>query len=92
MVESCKEAGFTPKIQMESAQWDLLVEAVSHGEGVTILPKPIIQKFCSKRVKSLRLSNPSLPWIPLVAYHQEKFLSTPMKLFLDLVQKSKLHI
>ena len=92
MVESCKEAGFTPKIQMESAQWDLLVEAVSHGEGVTILPKPIIQKFCSKRVKSLRLSNPSLPWIPLAAYHQEKFLSTPMKLFLDLVQKSKLHI
>lgn len=92
MVESCKEAGFTPKIQMESAQWDLLVEAVSHGEGVTILPKPIIQKFCSKRVKSLHLSNPSLPWIPLAAYHQAKFLSTPMKLFLDLVQKSKLHI
>lgn len=91
IVACCKEANFTPNIQMESTQWDLLVEAASHGEGITILPKPIIQKFSSKRVKALHLCNPSLPWIPLAVYHKEKFLTTPMKLFLDLIQKSKLH-
>ena len=92
IIDCCKEAGFIPHVGLESAQWDLLVEAVSDGESITILPKPIIQKFCSKKVKMLHLCNPSFPWIPLAAYHKEKFLSTPMKLFLDLIQNVKFHI
>lgn len=91
IIDCCKEAGFMPNISLESAQWDLLVEAVSDGEGITILPRPIIQKFCPQKVKMLHLCNPSLPWIPVAAYHKEKFLSTPMKLFLDLIQATKLH-
>lgn len=91
LFDCCKEAGFMPNISLESAQWDLLVEAVSDGEGITILPRPIIQKFCPQKVKMLHLCNPSLPWIPVAAYHKEKFLSTPMKLFLDLIQATKLH-
>lgn len=91
IIDCCKEAGFMPNISLESAQWDLLVEAVSDGEGITILPRPIIQKFCPQKVKMLHLCNPSLPWIPVAAYHKEKFLSTPMKLFLDLIQDTKLH-
>ena len=46
----------------------------------------------SKKVKMLHLCTPSFPWIPLAAYHKEKFLSTPMKLFLDLIQNAKFHI
>lgn len=91
IIDCCKEAGFMPNISLESAQWDLLVEAVSDGEGITILPRPIIQKFCPQKVKMLHLCNPSLPWISVAAYHKEKFLSTPMKLFLDLIQATKLH-
>lgn len=91
IIDCCKEAGFMPNISLESAQWDLLVEAVSDGEGITILPRPIIQKFCPQKVKMLHLCNPSLPWIPVAAYHKEKFLSIPMKLFLDLIQDTKLH-
>ena len=92
IIDCCKEAGFIPHVGLESAQWDLLVEAVSDGESITILPKPIIQKFCSKKVKMLHLCTPSFPWIPLAAYHKEKFLSTPMKLFLDLIQNAKFYI
>lgn len=91
IIDCCKEAGFMPNISLESAQWDLLVEAVSDGEGITILPRPIIQKFCPQKVKMLHLCNPSLPWIPVAAYHKEKILSIPMKLFLDLIQATKLH-
>lgn len=91
IIDCCKEAGFMPNISLESAQWDLLVEAVSDGDGITILPRPIIQKFCPQKVKMLHLCNPSLPWIPVAVYHKEKFLSTPMKLFLDLIQATKLH-
>lgn len=91
IIDCCKEAGFMPNISLESAQWDLLVEAVSDGEGITILPRPIIQKFCPQKVKMLHLCNPSLSWIPVAVYHKEKFLSISMKLFLDLIQATKLH-
>ncbi len=89
IIESCQQAGFLPHIVRESAQWDLLIEAVSDGEGITLLPKPIIDKFCSKTIVQLHMQEPTLPWIPTIAYHREKFISTPMKLFLDMIYKLK---
>lgn len=89
IMKSCQQAGFLPHIARESSQWDLLIEAVSDGEGITLLPKPIIDKFCSKKIVQLHMREPELPWIPTVAYHREKFISTPMKLFLDMIQKIK---
>lgn len=89
IIDSCRQAGFSPHIVRESSQWDLLVEAISDGEGITLLPKPIIDKFCKTRVVQIHLQEPELPWIPIVAYHREKFISTPMKLFLDMIHKIK---
>ncbi len=89
IVESCRKAGFLPHIVRESSQWDLLIEAVSNSDSITLLPKPIIDKFCSKKIVQLHLQEPELPWIPTVAYHREKFISTPMKLFLDMIYKIK---
>ena len=89
IIDSCRQAGFSPHIVRESSQWDLLVEAISDGEGITLLPKPIIDKFCKTRVVQIHLQKPELPWIPTVAYHREKFISTPMKLFLDMIHKIK---
>ncbi len=87
IIDHCCKAGFSPVIAMESGQWDLLIEAVTCGNGITILPKPIVDKFCADNIASVRLCEPDFPWIPTVAYHKEKFISTPMKLFLDLIQQ-----
>lgn len=89
VVAACQEAGFTPHISLQSFQWDLLVEAADGGEGITILPKPIIDKFCQFQVKQIRLQNPALPWIPIAIYHKEKFVSMPMKLFFELLECRK---
>lgn len=89
VIECCQKAGFYPHIALESGQWDLLVEAVANGRGITILPKPIIDKFCSSKIKTISLKDPELPWVPTVAYHKEKFLSAPMKLFLEMIEKRK---
>lgn len=79
--EKCKESGFSPRVYLESGQWDLLAEAVSTSHMVTILPKPIVNKFASRDMKQIHLCNPTFPWIPIAVYHKEKFLSTPMRLF-----------
>lgn len=88
ILEKCEEAGFKPMVYFESGQWDLLAEAVSTSHMVTILPKPIVHKFASRDMKQLHVCNPTFPWIPIAVYHKEKFLSTPMRLFLDLIQSS----
>lgn len=89
IVQVCEQAGFTPRVIGESAQWDLLFEAVANGEGVSILPKPIIDKICLPRVKLVHLVEPVIPWIPTVIYHKEKFLTSPMELFLQMLKDDR---
>lgn len=86
IINKCEEAGFKPHVTFESAQWDLLVEAVSNGQGITILPRPIIDAFCLGKVKALHLIEPVFPWIPTLVYHKEKFLTSPIKLFIDMIK------
>ncbi|MCH4166552.1 MAG: LysR family transcriptional regulator [Megasphaera sp.] len=92
IIAACEKAGFTPHISLQSYQWDLLVEAADGGEGITILPKPIVDRFCQFQVKQIRLQDPEISWIPIAIYHKEKFVSMPMKLFFDLLQYRKRYI
>lgn len=86
ILNAFKKAKITPIIRGESAQWDLLVEGVVQGRGISILPRPIIEKFCGNRVKLVNLTKPSIPWVPTVIYHKNKFVTSPMQLFLAMLQ------
>ena len=48
--EKCLEAGFMPQFAFESYQWEFIFEMVANDQGVTILPKPLIDKFNNARV------------------------------------------
>lgn len=87
VMSCCKSNGFMPNIILESAQWDLLIEAVCTSDGVTFLPKPIVDKFCFNKVHQFSVHKPDLLWIPTVTYHREKFITTPIKLFLEFIKK-----
>ncbi|WP_312693777.1 LysR substrate-binding domain-containing protein [Caproiciproducens sp.] len=89
MLERCKAAGFKPNIVFESSQWDLLLEMVANNQGVSILPKPLIDKLYAGRVCQLHLKNPEFPWALSVIYRTDKFLTVPMQRFLKICGKSK---
>ncbi len=89
VMERCKAAGFTPNIVFESSQWDLLLEMVANNQGVSILPKPLVDKLYSGRVCHLHLKNPEFPWALSVIYRTDKFLTLPMQRFLKICGKSK---
>lgn len=89
MLERCKAAGFTPNIVFKSSQWDLLLEMVANNQGVSILPKPLIDKLYADRVCQLHLKNPEFPWALSVIYRTDKFLTVPMQRFLKICNKSK---
>ena len=79
----CREAGFEPKVVFESYQWEWILEMVADNQGVSILPKPLIDKFHTERVCMIRLKEPDFPWTLSLIYRKDKFVTVPMQCFLD---------
>ncbi|WP_312940734.1 LysR family transcriptional regulator [Oscillibacter sp.] len=80
-------AGIKPRVAFESTQWDLLLEMVSDGQGVSILPKPIIDKCYNNRVHQIHLKEPAFPWALTLIYRKDKFVTRPMQHFLNICGK-----
>lgn len=89
VLDFCKAAGFVPKVAFESSQWDLLLEMVAADQGVTILPKPIVDKCYNARVHQARLKNPEFPWALTLIYRKDKFITEPMQHFLSLCDETR---
>lgn len=62
VIDKCHEAGFDPEFSFESSEWDFIFELVTQGQGVTIFPKLLINKFNKSRVKCIHLENPEFGW------------------------------
>ncbi len=60
--EKFQEVGIEPNIEFESNQWEFIYEMVANNQGVSILPKPLVEKFNNARVKQIHLLNPEFPW------------------------------
>lgn len=89
VLDYCHKAGLEPKITFVSSQWDMLLEMVADGQGVSILPKPLIDKCYNTRVHEVHLKNPAFPWTLTLIYRKGKFVTAPMKHFLDLCSPEK---
>lgn len=87
-INYCKMSGFSPKIAFETFQWDLLLEMVSANQGVTILPKPLVDKCYQTRVHQIHLKNPEFPWALTLIWRKEKFITEPMHRFIELCSEN----
>lgn len=85
--ECCHKAGFEPEIVGESFQWDFITEMVSCNQGISILPKPILQRFHLDNIRCISLANPELPWEIAMITKKEHYISRPMKLFKEFTKK-----
>lgn len=87
--DKCHEAGFTPNIIYKSSQWDFIAELVALNQGVSILPKPILSKFHSKNIKTLRIKE-GFPWHIAFIVRKDKYISKAIKLFIDFTKEIEL--
>ncbi len=85
----CHEAGFEPNIICTSSQWDFLAEMVSLNQGISILPKPILSKFYSKNIKTVRIKE-GFPWNIAFILRKDKYMSKAIKLFIDFTKEMRL--
>lgn len=84
VMERFSNAGVTPNVIFETSQWDLEYEMVAENYGVCFLPEILLAKQRDGRVKGLRIVNPEFPWILSLVYRKDKFISGPMKMFIDI--------
>lgn len=83
-LEKCKEAGFEPNIIFQSKQWDLILAMVSENQGITILPKPLVEKYYIDNIKMVKLTKPSFPWSLLLIYLKNQYMRESMRCFIEL--------
>lgn len=80
----CNKAGFEPKVVFKNYDWDMILEMVVADIGITILPKPLVSKYFSNRVKSISLKNPDFPWALTLIYPKGTFITKEMKKFIEI--------
>ncbi|MDD3221082.1 MAG: LysR family transcriptional regulator [Clostridia bacterium] len=55
IMQLCMQSGFTPKVIAKSSQWDFLLKLVDSNFGVSILPRPLIEKNPLPHIKALEI-------------------------------------
>ncbi|HEY4316234.1 MAG TPA: LysR family transcriptional regulator [Herbaspirillum sp.] len=80
-----QEAGFTPKIAVQSGHWDWLVEMASAGIGVAILPELLINRFAGAKLQKVRIVEPVIEW-KVAQIWNNRYLSCATRAWLDVCQ------
>ena len=86
IVGACRRAGYTPQIVLLSSQWDFLVEVAAQNRAITILPKPIYDKYPSAAVRWVPLSDGPKVWDVRLAWNKKRYMSNACKAFLSHVE------
>ena len=86
IMSTCHAAGFRPKIVLLSSQWDFMVEVVSRNRGVSILPKPVLDKHPDPNVRCIPLTDSMKYWDIVLAWNKHRYMSKACKLFLKYIQ------
>lgn len=87
--EYCKKAGFEPNIIFESNQWDMLLEMVAMNQGVSLLPKPLVDKYYQGRLHQVHLKEPEFPWSLIIIYKEDEAPTPLMKSFILSTKEEK---
>lgn len=87
IISLCRISGFEPNIVCESSQWDFITEMVVLDQGVSILPRPILKRYNSDKLKLISLKDPSFSWNIAIILKKDKYISRIIKSFIELSKK-----
>ena len=85
VLDACAQAGFTPRVQLQTRYWDFIGDLVAEGVGVGVMFEQVIAKFDPSRVASRPLIEPELAW-DVVLLWRRGYLSRAARAWLACVQ------
>ena len=87
----CRKAGFQPKVVFVSSQWDMLYDMVAANFGITFLPRWLVEKWGRSEVRMLSGEEPKMPWVLSLCYAKNRYMTEPMKKFLEICLRGQEH-
>ena len=85
IMAKCAQAGFSPRISSTSSQWDFIVKMVETGTGITILPRPILNKIPpSLRVLTF---DPYFKWEIMIWLKKNRYTSYATQAFMEEIKQ-----
>ncbi|HLR52394.1 MAG TPA: LysR substrate-binding domain-containing protein [Candidatus Avamphibacillus sp.] len=81
----CLEIGLTLKPTLEMTTMESLIQMVSEGVGVTILPSPYLDSLKNNQIVKVNLANPTPQREIGFIYRKEKFMCQATKTFISQV-------
>lgn len=90
IVKACKDAGFKPKIILETSQLDFIEEMVASDIGITFLPDSTCQEL-TREVTAVAVASPTMEWRLALIWKQDAPLSYVMKEFIQFAEEKLQH-
>ena len=87
IVKRCKQAGFIPKIVLETSQLELMIETVAVNLGIAFIPKNVCDGINHKLVRAIPLADPEIIHSMSLIWKHGRILSHPARLFLDFARE-----
>lgn len=79
----CQQFDFTPKPILEISTMESLIQMVSKGMGITVLPKPYIDFLQNTNIQALKIKDPT-PTIDIgLIYRKDKYMCAATRAFIE---------
>jgi len=87
ILEACRRSGFQPTVVSESSHWDFIVAMVAANIGVALLPVTICRRLDRRQVRTVKLSDPVIPWDVALIWRRDRHLSPATRAWLALARR-----
>jgi DNA-binding transcriptional LysR family regulator len=81
--QACKKLGFSPRPMFEMTSMTTIINMVSEGIAITVLPLPYLKFVSHPKIDILPLDSPSLTRHIVVAYHRDRYRGAAANAFIE---------
>ncbi|WP_192797914.1 LysR family transcriptional regulator [Bacillus luti] len=79
----CQKFDFTPKPILEISTMESLIQMVSKGMGITVLPKPYIDFLQNTNIQALKIKDPTPTIDTGLIYRKDKYMCAATRAFIE---------
>ncbi len=87
IVRHCRQAGFQPKVALETSQRELMVQTVAVNLGIALMPRNVCEYLDPALVRSVPLVGPEIVHSMSLIWKNGRHLSYAARLYLDFARE-----
>ncbi len=87
ILDACRRSGFRPAVVSESSHWDFIVAMVAANIGLALLPHTICRQLDRRQVRSIRMSEPIIPWNVALIWRRDRHLPPATRAWLEFARR-----